>query len=291
MKKMILCSSIALALCCQLSGDESQAIKERTESYVSAFNKKDAKALADYWDQEATFTNRLTGAKVKGRAAITEELDQNFKEDPKTDLKVVIESIEFPENNQAVEHGTALFTEPEGETTKTDFQLNFVKRSDNWYITDVKAVESLEAINNYEKLKDLEWLIGKWVDKDDIAEIDSSYQWDDQKNFMIHKFKVSLLGKKDLEGTQIIGWDPISDKIHSWMFDSDGGFGESSWKKEDKSWVVESVNTLPEGVIGTQVLTITPIDSNSFTLEITDREIEGKILPNLDPVTIVRKGG
>lgn len=291
MYKFTLFSLIALGLCCRLSGDDTQAVRQRTESYVSAFNNKDAKGMAEHWDQEATFTNRLTGDKVTGRQAIAEELEENFQNDPKTDLKVVIDSVKFPESNKAVEEGTATLASPDGETSKTNFQIDFVKRNDNWYIAGVNAVEAIENHSNYEKLKDLEWLIGQWVDKDDTAEIDSSYQWDAEKNFIIQKFNVSLLGQKDLEGTQIIGWDPVREKVRSWMFDSDGGFSESTWKKEGMSWVIESASTLSEGALGSQVLTITPIDSNSFTLEITGREIEGKILPNLDPVTIVRKGG
>ena len=43
----------------------------------------------------------------------------------------------------------------------------------------------------------------------------------------------------DLEGTQVIGWDPAAGTIRSWMFDSDGGFGEGTWSKKDNSWIVK----------------------------------------------------
>lgn len=290
MQKFILCSLFALALCGRLSGDETESVKQRTEAYVSAFNKKDAKAMAEIWDQDATFTNRLTGEKVKGREAIAEQLEQIFESDAKPDLKITIESVTLPENNKAIERGSATLTAPEGEASKTDFQVVFVKRDNNWYISEVNEVEAMEDVKNYEHLKDLEWLIGEWIDKDETSEITSTYRWDENKNFMVHQFKVTLLGKKDLEGKQIIGFDPVLNSVRSWMFDSDGGFAESMWKKDDKSWIIESVNTLPEGVKGSQVTILTPIDHNSFTLEITDREIEGKILPNLDPVKIIRKG-
>lgn len=295
MQRFILCSLFgslfALALCSCTESGESEAIKQKTETYVSAFNKKDANALAELWDSEATFTNRLTGEKVIGREAIAEQLQQNFQNDPKGDLKVEINSIKVPENNKAIEQGTATLTSPDGETSKTNFQVVFVKRNGTWYISEVNEIEAMDDLSNYEHLKDLEWLIGDWVDKDDESEIASTYKWDENKNFITHHFIVTLLGKKDLEGKQIIGWDPVLDKVRSWMFDSDGGFAESMWKKDGKGWVIDSTNTLPEGVTGSQVVIITPIDRNSFTLEITGREIDGKILPNLDPVKIVRKGG
>lgn len=45
-------------------------------------------------------------------------------------------------------------------------------------------------------------------------------------------FKVSVPSMDDLEGTQVIGWDPAAGTIRSWMFDSDGGFGEGTWSKK-----------------------------------------------------------
>ena len=51
----------------------------------------------------------------------------------------------------------------------------------------------------------------------------------------------------DLEGTQVIGWDPAAGTIRSWMFDSDGGFGEGIWSKKDNSWIVKFSQVLPDG--------------------------------------------
>ena len=51
----------------------------------------------------------------------------------------------------------------------------------------------------------------------------------------------------DLEGTQVIGWDPAAGTIRSWMFDSDGGFGEGTWSKKDNSWIVKFNQVLPDG--------------------------------------------
>ena len=51
----------------------------------------------------------------------------------------------------------------------------------------------------------------------------------------------------DLEGTQVIGWDPAAGTIRSWMFDSDGGFGEGIWTKNDNTWIVKFSQVLPDG--------------------------------------------
>ena len=54
------------------SADEA-AIRKADEAYVKAFNKHDAKALADAWSPEAVYLNRTTGDEVVGRAAIAEQ--------------------------------------------------------------------------------------------------------------------------------------------------------------------------------------------------------------------------
>ena len=63
------------------SADEA-AIRKADEAYVKAFNKHDAKALADAWSPEAVYLNRATGAEVVGRAAIAEHVAALFKGQP-----------------------------------------------------------------------------------------------------------------------------------------------------------------------------------------------------------------
>ena len=60
------------------SADEA-AIRKADEAYVKAFNKHDAKALADAWSPEAVYLNRVTGDEVIGRAAIAEQFTAFFK--------------------------------------------------------------------------------------------------------------------------------------------------------------------------------------------------------------------
>ena len=49
----------------QPSADET-AIRDSVKTYVDAFNKHDAKALADMWSPDAVYLNRITGEEVVG---------------------------------------------------------------------------------------------------------------------------------------------------------------------------------------------------------------------------------
>jgi hypothetical protein len=91
-----------------------------------------------------------------------------------------------------------------------------------------------------------------------------------------------------MSGTQIVAWDPSSERIRSWVFDSDGGFGEGLWSREENRWVIKAHSTLADGKKGTAVQIITKLDDNSFTWESIGREVDGELLPNVEPITIVR---
>ena len=91
---------------------------------------------------------------------------------------------------------------------------------------EAAAQNAAEETSHYEYLKDLEWMIGEWVDSDDNSTISTVCAWSKNRNFITRSFSVSIEGHIGLEGTQVIGWDPEKKRIRSWMFDSEGGFGE-----------------------------------------------------------------
>ncbi|HMC09707.1 MAG TPA: DUF4440 domain-containing protein, partial [Pirellulaceae bacterium] len=90
-------------------------------------------------------------------------------------------------------------------------------------------------------------------------------------------------------GMQIIGWDPVAKQIHSWVFDSDGGFGEGTWTHKGSKWLIQSTATLPDGGKATSLNIVTRLKDNSFTWDSVNREIDGELQPNGDPVVVVRK--
>jgi hypothetical protein len=96
-------------------------------------------------------------------------------------------------------------------------------------------------------LNDLDWLVGEWTDPSGESAISTTIAWTKNKSFLSYSFKVSVPGTDDLEGTQVIGWDPAARTIRSWMFDSDGGFGEGTWSKKGNRWTIKFKQVLPDG--------------------------------------------
>src|SRR5437660_12271701 len=75
------------------SADEA-AIRKSAASYAEAFNKHDAKALADLWSPDAVYLNRSTGEEVVGREAIASQFAARFTDQPGVKLEVNVTSVQ-----------------------------------------------------------------------------------------------------------------------------------------------------------------------------------------------------
>lgn len=92
-----------------------------------------------------------------------------------------------------------------------------------------------------------------------------------------------------LEGTQVVGWDPIESRIRSWTFDSEGGFGEGHWIQDGNRWLVKTSYVLASGERASALNVFTYVDQNTFRWQSIDREIAGELQPNIPEVTVVRQ--
>ena len=271
------------------SADEA-AIRKADKAYVQAFNKHDAKALADAWSPEAVYLNRATGAEVVGRAAIVEQFTALFKGQPEVKLDLSVESIQFVSPNVAVEHGIAKTLAPKAEPEEIAYSAVFVRRDGKWLLDRVTDKANEAAPSSYEQLKPLEWMIGRWVDKDDKVDIDDRVPMD-QESELHHTFVYGCRprAKSTMSGMQIIGWDPAAKTIRSWTFDSDGSFAEATWTCKKDRWFIRNKGILADGRKGSMVNVIKQVNQNSFTWQTVERTAGGELLPNIDEVLIVRE--
>ena len=127
-------------------------------------------------------------------------------------------------------------------------------------------------------MQDLAWLVGEWIDDSPDATVAATVTWTKNKSFLSYAFKASAPGMDDLEGTQVIGWDPAAGTIRSWMFDSDGGFGEGTWSKKGNTWIVKFSQVLPDGRKASATNIYTLVDAQHVHLEV-DRPEGGRRLP------------
>lgn len=286
---LILLTAACLAGCGQVQSNkeaDKKAIRNAVQAYQEAYNQRDDVKLSALWSSNASYLNPITGESAEGREAIEKLFKERFAKGEKKHLEIEIKNIEFPNEEEAIENGVIKVTVPDQPEQQMAYEVKFIKENGKWLVNAINEIKLQESISHFEQLKDLEWLVGKWEDSDDNVQILFNNQWDKYKNFITVNFKMNIYDQDDIEGKQIIAWDPVKDAIRSWVFDSDGGFGEGTWKKTDKSWYATMHYTLGDGRIASSINIYTPVDNHSYTFASVEREVDGEILPDMNPVTV-----
>ena len=285
-------SCFASNVCRADQAEDEAAIRRNDDAYIEAYNKHDAKALAAMWSPEAVYVDPETGEEAIGREEIEREFNVTFEGLPDAELEMDVVSIKFLSPNVAIESGTARVVRPDDDPDVSTYSALFVKRDGQWLLDRVKEEEPpAPPPSNYEHLKDLEWMVGSWIDDDEEedAMIQTDCNWTKNQNFLIRSFAIVVGDQVDMAGLQIIGWDPVAKQIRSWVFDSDGGFAEGKWTRKGDRWLIQQAGTLPDGSKSSAVNIMKQIDNDSFTSQSVQRSVNGDILPNVDEVTVVRK--
>ena len=107
--------------------------------------------------------------------------------------------------------------------------------------------------------------------QDENATIATDCEWTKNRNFMTRSFAMVVGDQVNRSGMQIVGWDPVAKQIRSWVFDSDGGFSEGTWKRKGEKWIVQQKGTLPDGGTTSATNIFKHVDDNSFTWQSIDR--------------------
>ena len=270
------------------AADDIELIQKAVDSYVTAFNAGDAKALAAHWTVGGEFVTP-EGTVLRGREQLEEEFTAAFADAKQGKLELVGTKIELTSPSVAVETGIARVIAPEQEPRETEYKAVHVKSAEGWKIDSVReATASGPPPSNYDKLQSLEWMIGTWVDADNSGAVETNCRWTKNRNFIARSFKVRVDDEIDFEGTQVIGWDPYNETIRSWTFDSDGGFAVGRWTGDNGRWTVKSLHVLPDGRLGSATIVYQELDNGNVSFQSLGRQVGGELLPNIGPVEVAR---
>lgn len=289
---VVVVATLADALHAQQASNESadeSVIRGAAASYVEAFNKHDAQAIAAHWSPDAVYLNRTTGEEVVGREAIAEQFAALFQDQPDLKMEVEVTSIQFVSPNVAVEQGVVAILAPNTEPEVTEYSAVDIKRDGKWLLDRLTDKSKEVAPTHYEQLKPLEWMVGSWTDESDAADVSLECNWAANMNFLTRAFKIAIDGEERLSGIQIIGWDPAAKAIRSWTFDSNGSFADGKWKLQGDRWFISNHGVLPDGRAASMINVLTQVDDHSLTWETIERSAGDELLPNIDEIRIVRE--
>jgi len=266
---------------------EMAEIVRRDQEYVAAFNHSDPKAVAGFYSEDAEIIDGEGNVTV-GRAAIERRLQAYFGTNKGAQLDLRTESVRLAGAGVAIDTESALTTSGAGAVEKTISTAVYVKRDGQWVITHLTEIPLQGPASPYTHLQELEWLIGQWRDSTPGVNVHTSCEWAKNKTFLSRSFAAVLKDKIDLEGTEVIGWDPDKGHIRSWIFDSDGSFSEAIWIHDGNRWLIQVKTTLIDGRKASAQNTLTYVDNDKYTWESTNRMVDGELQPGIDRIEIVR---
>jgi uncharacterized protein (TIGR02246 family) len=268
-----------------VSPDEQQ-VRKSVVDFVELYNAHKADELAALFSDDASMVYR-DGSEDHGREEIRQSFAASFEENPKAAISVVVDAIRILSPEVAIEEGvTTLF--PDGQTPGSRGRYTVLHRKTDgaWRMHSVRVEE--EESSPYGQLQALEWLVGQWVDEGRTEVVEANFHWDENKRFLLEEFQIVREGNVILKGTQRIGWDPVQKQIRSWIFDSEGGFGEVQWTKAGDDWICKASGVSAEGIAASATRRLVRPAPDRVLWTSSDRIAGGEVLPDLS-VTMVRK--
>jgi uncharacterized protein (TIGR02246 family) len=269
--------------------ERTEAIQAMVAAYVEAFNKKDLEKVSLAWAEDCSVTDRATGERVEGRAAMKDDLKAGFEAQPALRLSAEVGRVKFITDDVAQVEGHTVVAGPNDDPVESSFSAIFTKSGNNWQIKSLEESAVPIPATPYDALKELDFLVGRWVDEAEGSRVETAIRYSPSEAFLIRSFAVHTEEGVDQEGTQVIGWDPRAKHIRSWAFNSDGSFGEGVWTKSGDEWLIKSSQTLADGGVASGTYVLSKENDDTLQMQLIGHTVNGAPQPASDPVTMIRQ--
>ncbi len=267
------------------------AVRALLVEFAKAYSAPDVEAMAGLFTEDASVVD-TNGDEVRGKTAIAEMYATAFQDSPGLKLEAQLDGVRFITADVARAEGRSRLSTGTGDASEFHrFSSLVVHKDGTWRIAEVRDYPMpVEDVTSYERLKELEWMVGDWVDEGSDNKVTASIHWADNKSYLVRAYTVELQGQKASSGTMFIGWDPQTGQIKSWLFDSEGGHGEGLWARTaENQWVVKAQGVLRDGrpTSATQIHTI--VNKDAVKTSSIDRILGGQVAPDVPEILMVRK--
>ena len=269
-------------------GDEVQevAIRHSVEKFVNAYNAHDAKAIAKLFLPEAQVVDEDENT-IQGQAEIESLFAGIFEEAPESKIEVTIESIKFIGTALALESGSSTTTATNGTSAERGrYSVLHVLRDGKWLMGLVR--DQPAEPTNKDHLQVLTWMVGDWIDESREGVVKTSCRWADNENFLLQEITVHQSGQEAMKISQRIGWDPLAKRIKAWVFDTEGGYGESYWTPTESGWIIKATSVQSDGTTASATNLIEPTGMDRYVFRSIDRVMANEVLPPVE-VSVVRQ--
>lgn len=260
---------------------DGEPVRRAATAYRAAIAKGDLDAIGAFWTPQADFIDQ-SGRVYKVHAGI-ERAKRGAQESahlahlsPRTETL----EIRFVTPDVAIEDGTFERSGvEEGQSPHGRYSAVWVKRGGHWLIDGLRESPA-RVENSADALKGLAWIIGDWSAETAQVTAEIHCSWGQDNSYIIAHMKLQPKGEKAITGTQLIGWDPLQSRVHSFLIDSRGAYTEGVWADEGDAWTVKATTVLPNGTRTTSTKLYSRIDENTAVWESIDDDHAGQ--PGID---------
>lgn len=239
-------------------------IRAMLQDYLEAFNRHDSIALASHWSGTGEAVDLASGDVTRGRESVAEVFAALFRADDAATIGLDVESIRLVRHDVAVVDAVSRLSfagSPGHPAARSRLSAVVTREAGGWKIASVRESplpDEGDAPGTTRPLDALDWLVGEWEDAGDGVTAHTRCFWSTGHAFLIRCHTASydaaerapvgpaaraipdLLppGQAAREVTEVIGWDPSTATIRSWVFTSEGRFAEGTWTRHGERWLV-----------------------------------------------------
>ena len=281
----IVLTLLSLAVAARAQPPQDAAGKElqaTIDKYVAAYNAGSVDQVMSFWAENADFVD-IRGRFHEGRDLVSALFRRGFANNPGRKVVLTSAARKFLSPDIAMDDGILELTAADGEKDRGRYTVVWTRIGGKWLIRSARdiPVEDEPAADTPQPppLEELAWMVGKWESKSDKYQIMLDCDWQLDKSFLVQTYHVKS-GEDDFRVVTYIAFDPAEVRFRSWFFDSRGGFGGGSWSKRGNVYKAAIVSVLPDGQVGSSVMTWEKIDDNTAAWQAIEREVGGEPLPN-----------
>jgi uncharacterized protein (TIGR02246 family) len=269
------------------AADDEKAIRAAAEQFVVAFNKHDAKAVAALWAVDGDYLDE-TGTLGTGRDAIEKYYADYFAAEHEAKISLEVDAIRVLGPDTAVEDGSAAVTAtPHAAPILGRYTVVHVKRDGAWQMASVRELKA-ESAAVADPLEDLAWMVGAWHAEHLGAEMEIDVRWLANRAFVEATYSQRVGETSTQTATQIIGINPGTGRIMSWMFSGDRGVATGDWTSSDAGWTIDYHGVRGDGAPTTAVNLLFR-QNDALVWKSTNRVVNGQAVPDTEEVVLKRK--
>ena len=296
MKTSIVITCLVACLAFQVRAEEPDpsiaGLAQAAEIFVTAYNAKDAAALAGLFTENGEIIDIIGEDIASGREAIKILYEETFADENAPSIAIEVSSVRIVAPNLAIEDGTFHLTPPGDDNApkkSTTYTASLHRNEAGvWQIASTRDLKDVtDAAGQLAALANV--LKGDWTcSTDDGVRLDLAFGWDPSGKYLTAAMLTTTSDSEPQTGIIRIAWDAARKTIASWMFDSVGGISRSTWTATDDGWVIRTESDTGDGETITETQELLPESSEVLVWRTTGRLISGEPQPDTE-IRIVRQ--